>query len=185
MNLKELKEAQQGGLPVKFIGEKCIIHQICNEYTGVERVTKVILHHATHKNWESTTTDLESITLWGKPINKGEKMKTQAEKTLDLIRAVIKGEVIERLNGCGVWCSSRFIRDGLIAAIISAPDKYRVKPKTKTINYQTRLCKITGGIYQWSSLGVNGANKKHLEDEYVTLEWLEPTQEHSFTYEEK
>lgn len=112
-------------------------------------------------------------------------MKTQAEKTLDLIQAVIDGKSIQRMKHDGTWGSSIFLGNSLIRAIIDSPSFYRIKPKTETINYQTRLCKIAGRICQWSSLGVNGANQKHLEDEYVTLEWLEPTQEHSFTYEEK
>lgn len=64
---------------------------------------------------------------------------------------------------------------------------FRVKPKTKVVKYQTRLYSVGAtpnrGVYQWNSLHSQGTQTA-LERCFITLEWLQPTQEHTFEYAE-
>lgn len=61
---------------------------------------------------------------------------------------------------------------------------FRVKPKTKTLTYQTRLYKASKSdkIFIWSSLG-NG-EQESFEKLGFFSEWLETAQEHTLEYEE-
>ena len=104
-------------------------------------------------------------------------MQTQEQKTLELIKAALAGETI-LLNNNRPTC---LLDTALISSIINNPDWYNIKPKTKTVNYQTRLfCTTSNEVMPFNSLTHTQAE---VENFTWFKRWLEPTQEHVFEYE--
>lgn len=109
-----------------------------------------------------------------------------------LVRAVLDGKPLQaRKDGLiPLWTDvePRQVED-MLRFIVPNIFRYefRVKPTIKVVKYQTRLYSVGATpnrtVYLWSDrTGCYSQNA--LERSYITLEWLQPTQEHTFEYEE-
>lgn len=111
----------------------------------------------------------------------------------NLVQGVLEGKTIQmNVEGWGeyrdMWPRTTTEWLHLFTSEDSAHISFRVKPQTKVVKYQTRLYSVGATpnrtVYHWSSLH-SQASQTALERCFTTLEWLQPTQEHTFEYEEE
>ena len=117
----------------------------------------------------------------------------QATDIRKVLQGVLNNKVIQmKAAGCEKYSDmhSRAIQDWLFVLIDDNRShiSFRVKPETKVVKYRTRLYSVGAtpnrAAYLWSDK-TGCYSQSTLERSYTTLEWLQPTQEHVFEYEEE
>ena len=180
MNLKEIREAfilrqklNFNGLLIFVTGLKYVIDRVTDK-----EVLKIEVKSEGGNTYVFDRLDIfRDVTPWEEPTNKGEIMQTKQQKTLELIKAALAGETILWIDGE----VTSYKGLDLVSMIMENPSSYSIKPKTKTVEYQTRLYETVCGVIQtWSSL-----NNGDISTLSTFKRWLEPTQQHVCEYEVK